>query len=274
VNHFNPITRNCANFTKSVLDRYFPGAAHRDLVNDFGMTSPKVVARSFTHYAFRHPELHLRILHFAQAPGTLKRSSEVRDGTEQLYHAKKLLIPMAIFAPQELGGFAAAYLLTGRFNPEHEWEKHPALEGGSAPKSAALTRTEIVGSSREWNEYRRAFDEIADAATREDPRLGSLDDFPKHLDRTGFPALDTDGALWMKVYRDGETVAVGLSASNVLAADSDPALARELVLSRVNEILDSPKHSRESMAEFRQDWARLQSFSRHSAGAVSAAAGN
>ena len=36
VNHFNPITRNCANFTKSVLDRYFPGAAHRELFSAGG----------------------------------------------------------------------------------------------------------------------------------------------------------------------------------------------------------------------------------------------
>ena len=128
INHFNPITRNCANFTKSVLDRFFPGAAHRDWINDFGMTSPKAVARSFTHFANHHPELHLHVMHFAQEPGTIKRSSECRDGTEQLYHSKKLLVPMAIFAPHELGGFAVAYLLTGRFNPEHEWEKHPALE--------------------------------------------------------------------------------------------------------------------------------------------------
>ena len=87
-NHFNPITRNCANFTKDVVDRYFPGAAHRDIINDFGMTSPKAVARSFTHYALRHPEMQFRILHFAQVPGTIKRSTEVRNGTEQLYHSK------------------------------------------------------------------------------------------------------------------------------------------------------------------------------------------
>src|SRR5262249_18555363 len=121
-NHFNPIVRNCANFTKRVVDTYFPGAAHRDLINDFGMTSPKAVAHSFTRFALRHPELQLRILHFAQVPGTIKRSTEVRSGTEQLYHSKKLLIPMALFATHELPVFTAAYLITGRFNPEHEWE--------------------------------------------------------------------------------------------------------------------------------------------------------
>jgi hypothetical protein len=74
----------------------------------------------------------------------------------------------------------------------------------------------------------------------------------------------------MKVYRDGETLTLGLSASNVLAPASDRTLARELVLSRVGEILKTPKHRRESMAELKQDWTRLESFSRHQAGTVSA----
>jgi hypothetical protein len=272
VNHFNPITRNCANFTKTVLDRYFPGAAHRELINDFGMTSPKAIARSFTHYALRHPELHLHILHFAQTPGTIKRSSETRDGTEQLYHSKKLLIPMAVFAYHELPVLTAAYLLTGRFNPEREWETHPGVDAGAAPESAALAdqasldeeeRAELVGTPQEWGRYRRAFDEISKAASRDGEAFGneSLEGFPKHLDKTGTPMLDTDGALWMKVAQDGRTVTLGLSASNVLAPNSDRGLAYELILSRVGEVLKSPKHSRESLTEFKQDWALLQQFS-------------
>lgn len=282
INHFNPITRNCANFTKSILDRYFPGAAHRELVNDFGMTSPKAIARSFTHYALRHPELHLHILHFAQVPGTIKRSSETRDGTEQLYHSKKLLIPMALFASHELPVFTAAYLLTGRFNPEHEWEAHPAVDAAGAPESAMLAdqasfdeeeRAELVGTPQEWEQYRRAFDEIAKAAIHDGEASGheSVDGFPKRLDKTGLPMLDGDGALWMKVAQGGRTVTVGLSANNVLAPNSDRGLAHELILSRVSEVLKSPKHSRESMAEFKQDWVLLQQFSSRKVVTVSAA---
>lgn len=283
VNHFNPITRNCANFTKSVLDRYFPGAAHRELVNDFGMTSPKAVARSFTRYALRHPELHLHVLHFAQVPGTIKRSTETRDGTEQLYHSKKLLIPLAVVAPHELPVFPAAYLLTGRFNPEHQWEAHPALGGAGAAEPAALTdqvvlndqeRAQLVGTPREWEQYRRAFDEIAKAASRAGEAFAhqSLSSFPKRLDKAGMATLDADGGVWMTVAQDGRTVTVGLSASNVLAPNSDRVLAQELILSRVSEILKSPKHGRESMAEFKQDWALLQGFSSRKAVTLSAAA--
>ena len=74
VNHFNGVTRNCADFTRRVINSYFPHAVSPDYINDFGMTSPKAVARSFTHYALRHPEMHFRVLHYAQLPGTIKRS--------------------------------------------------------------------------------------------------------------------------------------------------------------------------------------------------------
>src|SRR2546430_7492290 len=52
-------------------------------------------------------------------------SSDVRAVTVQLYRSKKLLIPMLIFADYGVPVVAASYLLTGRFNPEREFEKHP-----------------------------------------------------------------------------------------------------------------------------------------------------
>jgi len=101
-NRFNGATNNCADFARRIVNTYFPHAASRDVLNDFGMTSPKAVARTFTHYAQRHPELNLRVMHFAQVPGTIKRSSNVRAGTEQLFRSKRLLIPMVAFAYEAL----------------------------------------------------------------------------------------------------------------------------------------------------------------------------
>src|SRR5215469_1295780 len=106
-NHFNGITRNCADFTKRVINTYFPHAASADYLNDFGMTSPKAIARSFVRYGVKNPELNLRVMHFAQVPGTIKRSSDVRSGTEQLYRSKKFLIPMLIFADYGVPAVAA-----------------------------------------------------------------------------------------------------------------------------------------------------------------------
>ncbi len=112
------MTRNCADFTKHVINSYFPHATHADYINDFGMTSPKAIAPSFTRYALRHPDTEFRVLHIAPVPGTIKRSTECRTGTEQLYRSKKLLLPMLIFAYHELPVATASYLLTGRFNPQ------------------------------------------------------------------------------------------------------------------------------------------------------------
>jgi hypothetical protein len=279
-NHFNGVTRNCADFTKRIINTYFPHATHPDYINDFGMTSPKAIARSFTHYADRHPDTRFRVFHFAQLPGTIKRSSECRAGTEQLYHSKKLLVPMLIFADHELPIVAASYVLTGRFNPEHELDKHPTAEATEIGHQIQLAKAEkdkarakqlemvenherarVVGTSEEWKEYRAAFDSITEEAIHEEimPGRGYLNHFFEHFDKVGTPIADGDGALWMEISDGGETYKVGLSADNILASGSDSRMAYELILARAEHVLKSPKHGRETMLEFRRDWALLQS---------------
>jgi hypothetical protein len=126
-NHFNAVTRNCADFARRVMNAYFPRAVSPDYINDFFMTSPKAVAHSLTRYAEEHPELDLRVLHYAQIPGTIKRSYECRSGTEEIYHSKKFLIPLGVFAWQGIPAAFSTYVLTGRFNPEHQFEAHASV---------------------------------------------------------------------------------------------------------------------------------------------------
>lgn len=278
-NHFNGATRNCADFTKDVIDTYFPHSAHRDPVNDFGMTSPKAVARSFTHYALSHPEMQFRVIHFSQVPGVFKRSREARSGTEQLYRSKKLLIPMVIFADHELPVAVAAYVLTGRFNPEHEFEEHPALEdaqvenqshfgtsGSDNPWTEKLGEVEmsegedVVGTSQEWKQYRKEFASIVAEAMRNGiiPNRTDLRHFFKYLEESGTATVDSKGGLWMEMSDNGKPSKLGLSVSNILARRSDSRLAFELLLARIDYVLKSPMHSRETMLEFKEDWAFLQ----------------
>jgi len=277
-NHFNGATRNCADFVKRVINTYFPGATHRDFVNDFGMTSPKAVAHSFTHYAEHHPEVHLRVLHFAQLPGTIKRSKECRSGTEQLYHSKKLLVPMLIFANQELPVVAASYLLTGRFNPERVFEGHPTesavaagqnqlakIEGDKDAEELEITESEererIVGTTEEWKSYRAATHSTIEEAIKdkEIPDHGYLSRLPKQVDKAGTPVADDNGTLWMVIPDGDSTYRVGLSASNILAPGSDSEVAYQMILVRSEYFVKSHKHERETMTEFKQDWALLQS---------------
>jgi hypothetical protein len=266
-NDFNGIRRNCADFTRKVIDSYFPGAVRRDFINDFGMTSPKAVARTFTHYAVKHPGSDFRVLHFAQLPGTIKRSSEVRAGTEQLYRSKKWLIPMSIVAYHELPFAAGSYLLIGRFNPQHTFEKYaevqPSDELAAAPQGPAITpeqRRAFVGSSQEWKEYRKSFDSLVN----ENKSVFDGDDlahFFKHLDRDATPSVEKDGSVWMELPENGELLRVGLSANNLLARGSNPHLAYEFLFARAERELKSPKHSRETMQDFKLDWANLQRLS-------------
>jgi hypothetical protein len=278
-NHFNGATNNCADFARRIVNTYFPHAASRDVLNDFGITSPKAVARTFTHYALRHPELNLRVMHFAQVPGTIKRSSDVRAGTEQLFRSKKLLIPMVVFANEALPVVAASYVLTGRFNPEKEFEKHPATD--LAPQSLSSfphlqavaledERAQVVGTSAEWKNYRKAFEsEIVENS--DSPEVHDRSRFFKVLDEKGTASVDAGGAAWMHLSENGESISVGVSASNALARESNPQLAYKLLLARTSVFLKSPKHRRETMLEFHQDWANLQ---RASAGASAASASN
>ncbi len=279
-NHFNGMTRNCADFTRRVINAYFPGATGPDYINDFGMTSPKAIARSFTRYAKRHPEAHFRVLHFAQIPGTIKRSTVARAGTEQLFRSKKLLLPMLVFADHILPFVAASYLISGRFDPQRELETHPSLEAAELEHQIRLARSEdnqaraeqleaeknqqsasVIGTGEEWKKYREEFNSLIADAARQDsiPEHGSFNRFFQQLDKTGTPLADANGALWMEVRSGGESSRVGLSLNNVLSSGSDPELAHQLVLARIGRVLKSPKHSRESMVEFKGDWNLLQS---------------
>ena len=279
VNHFNGVTRNCADFTKHVMDFYFPGAAKSDYVNDFGMTSPKAIARSFTHFSLKHPEMDLSVLHFAQIPGTYKRSSEARSGTEQLYHSKKLVVPMAIFAPYELGAAAGSYFLTARFNPLKESERYPTVEAAETSHQIKLAkaagddarvkqlsaaerkeRQRVAGTAEEWKDYRDNFDSIVAEAVREEALANPRDlkRLLKRIEEKGVLRIDDNGALWVAMYDGVGGAEAGLSASNILESDSDSQLAYRVMLARTAHSLSAPKHSRENMPEFKRDWAVLQ----------------
>lgn len=266
-NHFNGVTRNCANFTKRVINSYFPHAASADYLNDFGMTTPKAIARSFVHYAARNPKLNLRVLHFAQTPGTIKRSSDVREVSEQLYRSKKFLVPMLIFADYGVPVVAASYLLTGRFNPEREFEKRP----GQAENSSYATRpmqqeeqqeqqAQIVGSSAEWKRYRQELNSLLSerVQTEDGGDAADLNRVFKHVSKAGKPRLDANGAVWMNISDNGHSFQVGLSANNILGGGSDTQSAYALLLWRAQGVLKSAKHRRETKPEFEDDWELLQ----------------
>ena len=276
VNHFNGVTRNCATFVRAVVDFYYPHSAHADYLNDFLMTSPKAIARSFTRFGLRHAELDLRVLHFAQLPGTIKRSSQARSGTEQFCRTKKFYPPMVWFAPYGMPAAAGAYYLTGRFNPERELEKHPAVVLAASGRNtgragiranqadgdepAKTTREQAVGTPAEWKQYQTDFDGILGEAVAEKliPGRDYIDHFAAQLQNTGTPVLGPHGGMWLEISEGGQTTRLGVSANNVFSSSSNSHLAYSLLLASAHQMLKSPKDRRESMDEFKADWQALQ----------------
>jgi len=150
VSHFNLFFHNCADFSRLVLNLYFPHAIRRNYIADGGITTPKQVARSLTKYGKKHPELKASTFVISQVPGTLPRSHNVNGVAESLVRSKKYLIPLAVMQPEATGGIAVAYLITGRFHPPKD-AKVFTLKGTDSPavsvSSAVISPTEISGST-------------------------------------------------------------------------------------------------------------------------------
>jgi len=275
VGHYSGFRNNCADFAKLVVNTYFPHSAHRNVLNDLGMTGPKAIARSFAHYAERHPELEFRVVRVEQVPGTYSRSSDSHEGTEQMLRAKKWLVPMAVLGYHAMPVLAASYLLTGRFNPDHELRAHPSgktaalndelLTADESQRQQIETelqaeRERQLGTPEQWERYRERFDEVLRTAVADgviaDRR--ALHNLFRELETRGRFYLDNDQQPWMEVESGGQVRHVGLSAGTVLAPESDRRLALQLLLSRTEDLLSAkPKH-RELYPEFQTDWALLQ----------------
>ncbi len=153
VGHYHGMTYNCADFVAEVVNTYFPGAAKADHINDFGMTSPKAIAKSFAHYGTKHPELEFHVVRFSQIPGEYKSSRDNRKGTEELYRANRWRLPMAVLTPYELGVFASSYILTGKFNPELELQRRPTDE--VIGLEVALRKARAEGDRQQEKQYKQ-----------------------------------------------------------------------------------------------------------------------
>jgi len=242
VNRYSGFTNNCADFAARVINSYFPRVAKADHVNDFGMTSPKAIAKSFAHFAARHPELEYRVIRVPQMHGSFPASSECRKGTEVAFHSKRWLVPMLLKSPHELALFAASYALTGRFNPQREFERHSVVENSSS-----------VG----WTEYRKNLKALlvgdADSTSNRDIRHLARD-----LDARGDSVSDANGATWIQIPQNDSVIRVGVSVGNINAAGSDPQLAYRIMLARIeSQLSDGPKR-RESLSAFSDDWRLLE----------------
>ncbi len=106
---------NCADFAAELVNVIFPHAIHNDRIADFGLMTPKEVARSLVDYASTRPELNLHIWQIPQLPGALVRSKPIRGGAESGLKTKRYLLPLLVIQPEVPAYLATIYLWHGRW---------------------------------------------------------------------------------------------------------------------------------------------------------------
>jgi len=113
---FNIFTNNCADFSRHLLNFYFPHAVNKSITADFAITTPKQVAKSLAAYTRHHRELGWSEIIIAQIPGTIHRSHTPRGVDESLLKTMKYALPIVAIQPYILAGVALTYLTMGRFD--------------------------------------------------------------------------------------------------------------------------------------------------------------
>ena len=113
---FHLIWRNCADFTRNILNFYYPGAVKRNIIGDLGIMTPKQAAKSLVKFSQRHPELNLTHFMISQIPGN-NSSSKLRGVNESLIRSSKYAVPLIVLQPWVAVSATVAYFTFGRFNP-------------------------------------------------------------------------------------------------------------------------------------------------------------
>lgn len=123
--HFRMLYRNCADFSRTVLNIYFPRRFHRSIFPDLGITTPKQMTAKLARYARRHPELHLTVFEIPQIPGFRRFSHKNKDVAES-FVTTAYAVPITLVSPYITGGLFVDYVARGR---AHLVPKHPEVLG-------------------------------------------------------------------------------------------------------------------------------------------------
>lgn len=289
--NFNIFTRNCADFARRAINKYFPGAARRDWINDFGITTPKAVARSFARYAKNRPERLFYVTRYPQVAGPIWRSFDNRNFTEMAFKSKKYLIPALVFEPSLVAIFSSVYLLTGRFDIHKTYIEYPTPEiarlklerqrlndprfmyfTGSTRREEIETnierqRSALLGDRETWNAHKASFAPILEKAIAQGifQDVKEVNTFFRDLELQSEPAFDSNGRLILKVRYYGHDRELGITRQNILDANSDRELALKLILAKINADLNASEKNRSLYQDFWADWRIMRQIIRDQA---------
>jgi hypothetical protein len=238
---YSLLRRNCADFSKQIIDFYYPHAAHRSIIGDLGVTTPKQVAKTLVHYSKHHPATEMTSFIIPQVPG-MKRSKPAHGVLESVLFSKKYMAVVFFLHPIVAGAVETAYLTKWHFDPSRNAKMFYVGRGLEPP----LTEAD-----------RRAYREKLDAA------LAVAGDEPSTpLKWSGVkgdaaPQMDSAGRPVLSVEKEGRQLQVGLCRGNALHSDS-PQLAAQLLRLRVEEELKGGRPARASLRQVEADWRLLE----------------
>jgi hypothetical protein len=118
--HFQLLFNNCSDFSRKILNEYFPRTFRRSVFPDAGMTTPKQIAYKLKHYGKKHPEVRLAIYEIPQVPGYRRKSRSNKNISESLI-TTIYAAPIAIANPYLAGGLFVDYVVRGHHGliPKH-----------------------------------------------------------------------------------------------------------------------------------------------------------
>ena len=117
---FNLLFHNCADFSRNILNFYYPKALHRNLIADVGISTPKQMAKTLVRYSRRHSKLEMSKFVIPQVPGAMPRSEAVHGVLESVVRSKKYAVPLLLLHPFIASSVAVGYVANGRFNPARD----------------------------------------------------------------------------------------------------------------------------------------------------------
>ncbi len=112
---FDLLFNNCADFTRVVLNGYFPRTFRRSIFPDAGMTTPKQITYKLVRYARKHPHRQLTVFEIPQIPGYRRESHSIK-GIDESFVTTVYAIPLVIVNPYLAGGLFVDYLVRGRYH--------------------------------------------------------------------------------------------------------------------------------------------------------------
>ena len=239
------VSRNCADFVREAVNFYYRKAVKRSVIADLDVATPKHAAKSLVQFSKRHPELQFTTFVIPQVPGNIRRSRPARGLVESVFKAKKYELPLLALHPFVAGGFAVAYVTSGRFDPV----QHAMVFTSSGDLEAPLT-------AQERRAYQKGLAEVTKTNFEDNP--AREESSWHHLLAGARLQLDNDGRPILQVHRGDSVVDVGITRENVLNGAAPGEITRELLVARLREELRSGRAPKTSEAELRRDWRLLK----------------